>query len=73
MADDAERVVLARRTPNGMVEFQWTGAEPEGLNDLRVAEEIGAVWEGNELVTHNIEHLMHNWTHRPDGWMEDSD
>ncbi|MEA2533165.1 MAG: hypothetical protein QOJ93_976, partial [Actinomycetota bacterium] len=27
-----ERVVLGRKTPDSMVRFQWTGAEPEGLD-----------------------------------------
>src|SRR2546421_17977 len=42
-----ERVVLGRNTPEGMVRFQWTGAEPDGMDDPDFAEACGAVWEGD--------------------------
>ena len=67
------RVVLGRKDPSSFVGFQWTGEEPEGLSDIEVAQSIGAVWEGDELVTHNLEFFRHNWRHREDGWLEDSD
>jgi hypothetical protein len=68
-----ERVVLGRRTPEGMVRFQWSGAEPEGMDDPRFAEACGAAWEGEELVTYNLPHLRHNYEHWEDQFLEDSD
>ena len=56
-----------------MVGFQWTGAEPEGLNEPYEAEGLGAVWEGDELVTYNLGHLVHRLGHDIDGYMEDVD
>ncbi|GAC1369727.1 MAG: hypothetical protein NVSMB32_14420 [Actinomycetota bacterium] len=71
--DSGERVVLGQRTPQAMVTFQWTGAEPEGLSETRFAESLGAIWEGDELVTYNLASLQHNYLHSPDGFLEDSD
>ena len=68
-----ERVVLGRKTPEGMVRFQWTGAEPEGLDSTDFALSCGAVWEGDELVTHNLLAFEHNIRHSIDGFLEDSD
>ncbi len=48
-----DRVVLARKE-NSMRKYRWTGAEPDGLNDLEVAESLGAKWEGDELVTYDL-------------------
>ena len=67
------RVVLARRTPDAMVRLQWTGAEPEGLDSPEFAVSCGAVWEGDELVTHNLLAFEHNVRHSVDGFLEDSD
>lgn len=33
--------------------FRWSGTEPKNLNDLALAEECGAVREGDELVTYD--------------------
>lgn len=68
-----DRVVLARKAPGSMVGFQWTGAEPEGMADLAEAEYMGAVWEGDELVTYNFPLLKHDFDHKLDGYLEDSD
>ncbi|MEA2534464.1 MAG: hypothetical protein QOJ93_2275 [Actinomycetota bacterium] len=68
-----ERVVLGRKTPDSMVRFQWTGAEPEGLDSTDFALSCGAVWEGDELVTHNLLAFEHNIRHSIDGFLEDSD
>ena len=68
-----ERIVLGRRDDTTMVGFQWTGAEPEGLNEPYEAEGLGAVWEGDELVTYNLGHLVHRFGHDIDGYMEDVD
>ena len=70
---DTYRVLLGRRTPDGMVKFQWTGAEPEGLSDPGFAENLGAVWEDDELVTYNYDLLVHNFGHWGDQFLEDSD
>ena len=56
-----------------MVRFQWTGAEPEGLDSTDFALSCGAVWEGDELVTHNLSAFEHNIRHSVDGFLEDSD
>jgi hypothetical protein len=56
-----------------MVRFQWTGAEPEGLDSPEFALSCGAVWEGDELVTHNLLAFEHNVLHSVDGFLEDSD
>ena len=68
-----ERTVLGRKTPDGMVRFQWTGAEPEGLDDPEFARALGAVWEDDELVTYNLQHVRHNYQHWADQFLEDSD
>jgi hypothetical protein len=69
----SERVVLGRRDETTMVGFQWTGAEPEGLNEPYEAEDLGATWEGDELVTYNLGHLVHRFGHDIDGYTEDVD
>ncbi|HWG72971.1 MAG TPA: hypothetical protein VG184_02835 [Acidimicrobiales bacterium] len=53
-ATEGQRVVLARRE-NAMVPYRWTGAEPDGLSDPEMAQELGATWEGDELVTYDLE------------------
>jgi hypothetical protein len=67
------RVVLGRKDPMTMVGFQWTGEEPDGLNNIEMALALGAVWEGDELVTNNQTEFTHNFSRLRDGWMEDSD
>lgn len=52
--EEGERVVLARRDKfNPMVPFRWSEDAPPGLDDLEWAEELGAKWEGDELVTYD--------------------
>ncbi|MFN2388222.1 MAG: hypothetical protein ABR575_01245 [Actinomycetota bacterium] len=65
--------MLARKDDTTMVGFQWTGAEPDGLFEIDHAVALGAEWEGDELVTYNLEHLRHNLAHEVDGFLEDSD
>ncbi len=72
-ADKGERVVLGQRTPGGMVDFQWSGNEPEGLNDVHLGELIGATWEGDELVTYNYPLIAFNLSHFSEEFLEDSD
>lgn len=51
---EGERVVLGRRDNfNPMVPFRWTEDAPPALNDVEWAEELGAKWEGKELVTYD--------------------
>jgi len=51
----ADRVVLGRRGETSMVKVRWTEAAPQALYEVEDAEELGAVWEGNELVVYDIE------------------
>ena len=47
-------MVLGRRDKfNTMVPFHWSAEAPLGLNDVEWAEELGAKWEGDELVTYD--------------------
>lgn len=36
-----------------MVQIQWTEDCPASLNELEYAEELGAKWEDDELVTYD--------------------
>lgn len=67
-----ERVVLGRRE-NSMIGFRWSGAEPKDLNDRDLAEELGAVWEGDELVTYDLGSIEQQLAHIPDEYMFDND
>lgn len=49
-----QRVVLARKE-SSMLHYRWTGEEPEGLSGPEMAEDLGALWEGDELVTYDLE------------------
>lgn len=53
---EGQRVVLAR-AEKSMIRYRWTEAAPEELPDPAVAEELGATWEGDELVTYDLEGL----------------
>jgi hypothetical protein len=66
-------VVLAHRTPRAMVPLQWTGAEPEGLNDLEWAATLGAAWEDDELVTYDLAGLRRAFEQSGNQYLEDSD
>lgn len=67
-----ERVVLGRKE-NSMVGFRWSGDEPRDLNDVGLAEELGAVWEGPELVTYDMDSLVWQMEHMTDDYMIDND
>lgn len=57
-----------------MVGFRWSGQEPEQLNDIGLAEEMGAIWEGDELVTYDMPTLVWQMEHyRDDDYMIDED
>jgi hypothetical protein len=70
---EGSRVVLARKE-NSMMRYRWTGAEPEGMSDIEVAEELGARWEGDELVTYDLEGFgaLYEY-HQGDDYMIDND
>ena len=68
-----ERVVLARKEPRTMVGFQWTGREPAGLNEAEFAEALGAVWEGEQLVTYNLPAFEHAFEHYREDYLTDPD
>lgn len=56
---EGQRVVLGRRDKfNTMVPFHWSDEAPPDLNDLEWAEELGARWEGDELVTYDYPSLI---------------
>ncbi|HEY2703249.1 MAG TPA: hypothetical protein VGL20_06125 [Candidatus Dormibacteraeota bacterium] len=67
-----ERLVLGRRE-NSMVRFRWSGNEPKDLNDVELAEEMGAIWEGDELVTYDLPALVWQMDHLHDEFMIDED
>jgi hypothetical protein len=66
-------VVLGKKE-TGMVSFRWTGAEPSGMFDTEVAEMLGARWEGDELVTYDLEglHALYEY-HQGDDYLIDND
>jgi len=68
-----DRVVLASRDPRAMVGFQWTGMEPVGLHVLELAEVLGAVWEGDEMVTYSLHAFKHAFEHYGEDYLTDPD
>lgn len=68
-----ERAVLGHKQEWSRVGFQWTGAEPEGLDDPKLAEILGAVWEGDELVSYDVEGMKHRFEHIGDDFLTDPD
>lgn len=64
---------LGRRRFDGWSGFQWTGAEPPGMSDPGQAEPLGAVWEGDELVTYDLEGLRHGYERAADPRVPDQD
>lgn len=68
----SDRVILARRT-SGFVPYQWTGHEPEGLDDEEVALANGARWEDEELVTYDLAGLELAVASDADDYLNDND
>jgi hypothetical protein len=57
-----------------MVKYRWTGSEPNGMYEVEVAEELGARWEGDELVTYDLGGLSALYEyHQGDDYMIDND
>ena len=67
-----ERVVLGRKE-RSMIGFRWSGNEPDDLNDQELAEELGAIWEGDELVTYDLASLVRQMNRMGDEYMFDND
>ena len=56
---EGERVVLGRRDQfSTMLPFRWSNEAPPGLDNVEWAEELGAKWEGDELVTYDYPTLI---------------
>ena len=71
--ESGARVVLGRKE-RGMVSFRWTGVEPSGLYETEVAEELGARWEGDELVTYDLPGMQELYEyHQSDDYLIDND
>jgi hypothetical protein len=69
----SDRVVLGARDSRAMVGFQWTGMEPAGLDDLAMAEALGAFFEGHEMVTYDLTAFCHAFEHFGDEYLTDPD
>ncbi|MEA2715909.1 MAG: hypothetical protein QOI99_226 [Actinomycetota bacterium] len=69
-----QRVVLARKGDTSMVKVRWTDDAPTALNDVEEAEELGAKWEGPELVVydlHGFSELFEYYSNNE--WLPDND
>lgn len=75
MSDMAgERVVLGRRGETSMVKIRWTDDAPQALNDVEEAEELGAKWEGSELVVYDLPGFKDLFEYyENDTWLPDND
>ena len=56
-----ERVVLGRKGSSSMVKVRWTDKAPPNINDASDAEDMGATWEGEELVTYDFDGFMEQY------------
>jgi len=73
MEDEGTRVVLARRE-NSMIRYRWTGKEPAEMSEVDEALELGASWEGDELVTYDLPGMTGLFEHYRSGeYMPDND
>jgi len=69
-----ERVVLARKGENSMVKVRWTDDAPQALNEVEEAEELGAVWEGPELVIYDLPGFKDLYEYYENNqWLPDND
>lgn len=69
-----ERVVLGRKGPSTMVRIRWTENAPSALSDVDDAEEMGAKWEGEELVTYDFEGFLEQFEfYQSNDYMIDND
>jgi hypothetical protein len=69
-----DRVVLGNKGSSSMVRIGWTDKAPDGLNDIGDAEEMGAKWEGDELVTYDYDDFMEQYAYyESNDYMIDND
>ena len=69
-----ERVVLGRKGGSSMVKIRWTDKIPGDINEISDAEEMGAVWEGDELVVYDFEGFMEQYAYyQSNDYMIDND
>jgi len=69
-----ERVVLGRKGDTSMVKVRWTDAAPLALNDVAEAEELGAKWEGPELVVYDLPGFTQLFEYYENNqWLPDND
>ncbi len=69
-----KRVVLGRKGETSMVKVRWTDDAPQELNDVAEAEELGAVWEGTELVVYDLPGFTQLFEYYENNqWLPDND
>jgi hypothetical protein len=72
--ESGERVVLGTRDRSSMTKFRWSGNEPSNLSELEWAEELGAEWEGDELVIYDYPGFVGLLEmYEQDGFLNDND
>ena len=56
------------------VEQVGQDVKPQGMHQVEIAEDLGAVWEGDELVTYDLEGLTALYEyHQSDDYLIDND
>jgi len=69
-----ERVILGNRGTSSMIKIRWTEKIPGSINDVSDAEEMGATWEGDELVTYDYEGFLEQYEfYESNDYMIDND
>ena len=67
-------MVLGRKGDSSMVKIRWTDSAPQALYEVSDAEELGAIWEGNELVTYDLAGFCDLFEYYADNtWLPDND
>ena len=57
-----------------MLGLRWTGVEPSGMYEVDDAVELGATWEGDELVTYNLADMIELYEYyTTEDWLPDND
>jgi len=69
-----ERVVLGTKGTSSMVKIRWTDKIPGDINDVDDAQEMGATWEGDELVTYDYDGFLEQYEfYQSNDYMIDND
>jgi hypothetical protein len=69
-----ERIVLGRKGTSSMTRIRWTDKIPGNINDVEDAEEMGATWEGDELVTYDYDGFLEQYEfYESNDYMIDND